>query len=287
MSHPRQEAADLGRFLRAARSRVDPAQVGLPTVGLRRVSGLRREEVAVLAGVSANYYTRLEQGRERHPSVQVLDALSRALNLGPDAHDHLHRLAGAAPGRHVPAQATVRPDLLELVEEWTTTPAMVISDTLDVLAQNRLTAAMHSGFAAPENLALMLFTDPFGSTFYVDWRHAARSVVAGLRLAHGHRAHNPRLRELVTRLWETSEPFREFWNTYDVRGRTFAAKRFQHPDVGLLELSYQAFDVRGSEGQQLIVYKAERGSRSAGSLRLLASLAAPSPSTGPLDEKRS
>lgn len=262
--------SDLGEFLRAARARADPARTGLPDGGPRRVPGLRREEVAVLAGVSANYYTRLEQGRERHPSPQVLDALCRALDLGPDARDHLHRLAGVAPARPAPAQTAVRPDVLALMQEWTTTPALVLSDTLDVLATNRLAEALLSGFARPRNIAVMAFLDPAAPGFYRDWLHAAQSAVATLRLAPD----GPRLRELVDRLSAASGAFRELWHHYDVRGRTYEAKSFRHPDVGELELTYQAFDVRGAEGQQLLVYRAEPGSRSAGSLRLLASLTA-------------
>ncbi|MGA5507065.1 helix-turn-helix transcriptional regulator [Streptomyces umbrinus] len=275
MSDRGRGASSLGEFLRAARARVDVARAGLPSVGLRRVPGLRREEVAVLAGVSVNYYTRLEQGRECHPSLQVIDALSRAFDLGPDAREHLHRLAGAAPSRHGSQQIVVRPDILELIEEWTTTPALILGETLDVLAHNHLASAMHSGFADTSNIALMTFVDPVGATFYADWRQAAQAVVASLRLAQGRRAHDPRLLDLLAQLSASSAHFRELWDTYDVRGRTFEAKRFWHPDVGALELTSQAFDIRGSEGQQLVVYKTERGSRTACSLRLLASLTTP------------
>ncbi|MDN3054468.1 helix-turn-helix transcriptional regulator [Streptomyces sp. SRF1] len=279
MSQHGSSTSGLGGFLRAARARVDPARAGLPSAGVRRVPGLRREEVAVLAGVSANYYTRLEQGRERHPSLQVLDALGRALDLGPDAREHLHRLAGATPSRRGFPQPAVRPDVLELVEEWTTTPALVLNETLDVLAQNRLAAAMHSGFADPVNLALMTFGDPAGTGFYTDWHQVAEAVVASLRLAQGRRPHDPRLPELVGRLSASSAHFRELWDAHPVRGRTYEAKRFTHPVVGALELTYQAFDIRGSDGQELLVYRAERGSRTADSLRLLAGLAAPAPAT--------
>lgn len=277
MSRIEPPVVGLGAFLRAARARVDPARAGMPTAGLRRVPGLRREEVAVLAGMSANYYTRLEQGRERHPSLQVLDALSRALDLGPDAREHLHRLAGAAPSQHGNRQVVVRPDVLELIEEWTTTPALVLSETLDILAQNRLARAMHSAFAEASNIAVMTFLDPAGSTFYVEWERAAQATVANLRLAQGRRPHDPRLHDVVTRLSASSAHFRSLWDTHDVRGKTYEAKRFEHVAVGLLELTYQAFDIRGSDGQQLLVYRAERGSRTAESLRLLDSLATAHP----------
>jgi transcriptional regulator with XRE-family HTH domain len=264
----------LGQFLRAARARVDPGAAGLPDTGLRRVPGLRREEVAVLSGMSANYYTRLEQGRERHPSLQVLDALCRALALEEDAREHLHRLAGAAPSRPRFQQMTVRPDVRDLLEEWTTTPALVLSEKLDILAANRLAAAMHSGFSETPNIAVMTFIDPAGRTFYKDWHRAAQAAVANLRLAQGRHPRDPGLRALIARLSAQSESFRVLWRDFDVRGRTYEAKCFEHPDVGTLDLTYQAFDIKGSEGQQLLAYKAERGSSTEGSLRLLSSLAA-------------
>lgn len=269
MSGTGHQTGGLGGFLRAARARVDPARAGVVSAGPRRVPGLRREEVAVLAGVSANYYARLEQGRERHPSPQVLDALSRALDLGPDAHEHLHRLAGTVPGGHGHRQARVRPDVLALIEEWTSTPALVLSDTLDVLAQNRLARALHTGFARSANLAEMTFLDPAGSTFYVDWHRAAAATVASLRLAEGRRPHDQRLREVIAQLSAGSAAFRALWADQDVRGRTYEAKRFDHPVLGRIDMSYQAFDVRGCDGQQLLVYRAE----DAEAVRLLAGLA--------------
>jgi hypothetical protein len=175
---------------------------------------------------------------------------------------------------------TVRPDILELIEDWTTTPALVLSETQDILAQNRLATAMHSGFEDSSNLAVMTFADPAGAGFYVDWHLAAEAMVAGLRLAQGRRPGDPRLRALVTRLSESSAHFRKLWEAHDVRGRTYQAKRFEHPTVGRLELASQAFDVRGCEGQQLVVYRAEPGSRTADSLILLAGLAAPSLADG-------
>lgn len=267
--------AGLGSFLSARRAAVDPDAAGVRYSGHRRVRGLRREEVAVLAGVSADYYARLEQGRERHPSPQVLDALSRALHLDDDAREHLHRLAGAVPAlRGAATSRTVSPELLQLLDRWPDTPALVVDDVLDVLAENQLAAALHSGFTGPLNLLRMVFTDPAGRTFYADWHRAAQSTVAALRLAAGHSPDDPRVRVLVEELTTASAEFRVLWTRQDVRGKTHEAKEFAHPDVGSLTLGYQAFDVRSAPGHQLIVYQAEPGSPSDAALQLLASLAA-------------
>ncbi|WP_275562743.1 transcriptional regulator [Streptomyces sp. 5-6(2022)] len=186
--------------------------------------------------------------------------------------------AGGAVFRHCPSGPG--PTGPARSSKWTTTPAMVFSETLDVLAGNRLAVAMHAGFEDPTNIALMTFADPAGATFYTDWHEAALAVVARLRFAQGRRPHDPRLLGLVKRLSAESAYFRQLWDTYEVRGRTYEAKRFQHPVVGALELTYQAFDVRGSDGQQLVVYRAERGSPTEGSLSLLASLSAPYAAAG-------
>jgi transcriptional regulator with XRE-family HTH domain len=263
----------LGPFLRARRAAVGPESVGVPVAGYRRVAGLRREEVALLAGVSVDYYTRLEQGRERHPSAQVLDALTRAFGLDDDGRQHLFRLAGLAPRSSAAGQA-VAPDLLRLLDTWPEHPSFVLNRTLDVLARNELGAALHSGFAEPDNLIRMTFLAPQGREFFVDWDRAVHAGVANLRLAAGHDPNDPRLRELVTELSEHSAEFRETWRDQDARGKSHEAKQLRHPDVGLLTLSFQAFDVRSAPGQQLIVYQAEPGSPSEQALALLGSIAA-------------
>ncbi|MBK1782752.1 helix-turn-helix transcriptional regulator [Prauserella cavernicola] len=266
---------ELGEFLRARRARLRPADVGLREHGQRRVAGLRREEIAVLAGVSADYYTRLEQGRERHPSGQVLDALSRALDLADDAREHLYRVAGAGPGTgRSRGREVVGPELLQLLDTWTASPAFVLNRTLDVLARNAIAAELFSPFAEADNLLRMTFLDPAGRTFYADWHRAAEATVANLRVAAGHDAHDPRLVELLAELGEGSVEFPALWHAHDVRGKTHAAKELAHPDVGPLSLTYQAFEVRAAPGQQLIVYQAEPGSPSAQALSLLGSLAA-------------
>jgi transcriptional regulator with XRE-family HTH domain len=273
----------LGEFLRARRSGLRPQDVGMPSHGVRRVAGLRREEVAVLAGVNADYYTRLEQGRERHPSPQVLDALGRALLLDTDARLHLHRLAGVAPAArgslHVTEQ--VSPALRQLMDGYAHTPAFVMSRTLDLLATNALTDALYAPFTPADNLARMTFLDPAGRQFYQDWDRAAQAVVANLRQAAGFDPEHPRLGELVDTLTEHSAVFRRLWAEHSVRGKTRDAKQLLHPDVGALSLTYQSFDVRDAPGQQLVIYHAEPGSPSAHALTLLGSLHAGGRRTAP------
>ncbi|MGW7079846.1 helix-turn-helix transcriptional regulator [Streptomyces sp. NPDC054866] len=264
----------LGDFLRARRADLRPQDVGMASYGPRRVAGLRREEVAVLAGVNADYYTRLEQGRERNPSPQVIDALSRALHLDTEARAHLYRLAGATPNDRPFAHATeqVSPALRQLMDGYPNTPAFVMNRTLDLLAANAMADALYAPFDPADNLARMTFLDPAGRTFYTDWDRAAQATVANLREATGFDPDNPRLRELVRTLTEDDADFNRLWNAHTVRGKTQDAKQFLHPDVGRLTLTYQAFDVRDSPGQQLVIYHAEPGSPSAQALSLLGSI---------------
>ncbi|MEV0278177.1 helix-turn-helix transcriptional regulator [Streptomyces sp. NPDC050610] len=263
----------LGDFLRARRSGLRPEDVGMASYGVRRVAGLRREEVAVLAGVNADYYTRLEQGRERHPSAQVLDALGRALHLDADALAHAYRLAGTAPAdRPAPRRDAVSPSLRQLMDGYPNTPAFVINGTLDILARNALADALYSPFDPADNLARMTFLDPAGRHFFVRWEWSAQAVVANLRQTAGLDPDNPRLRELVETLTDQSPEFAALWQAHTVRGKTREAKQLDHPDVGPLTLTYQAFDVRDAPGQQLVIYHAEPASPSAQALSLLAPL---------------
>ncbi|WP_029901709.1 helix-turn-helix transcriptional regulator [Nocardia brasiliensis] len=269
-------SGELGAFLRARRAQRAPEDAGVLYSGRRKVTGLRREEVAVLAGVNADYYARLEQGRETHPSPQVLDALCRALDLGPDAREHLFRLAGTTPD-DTPAQVaqTVSPDLRQLMDNSPHTPAFVLNHILDVLATNALADALFSPFRAVDNLARMTFLDPAGRRFYTRWDWTAQATVANLRVAVGRTPHDPGLRRLVTELDENSPHFRTLWETHQVRGKTREPKHLMHPDVGPLTLTYQAFDVRSAPGQQLIIYQAEPATPSAHALTLLGSLHTP------------
>ncbi|MBL1097390.1 helix-turn-helix transcriptional regulator [Streptomyces coffeae] len=263
----------LGDFLRARRAALRPDDVGMAYHGLRRVPGLRREEVAVLAGVNADYYTRLEQGRERHPSPQVLDALSRALHLDTDARAHLYRLTGTVPDdRHTPAPDTVSAALRRLMDGYAHTPAFVINRTLDVLAANALAEALYSPFRLMDNLARMIFLDPAARHFFTRWEWSAQATVANLRQAEGYPADGPRLNALVTTLTRRSADFTTLWNAHAVRGKTQDAKHLHHPEVGPLTLTYQSFDVRDAPGQQLVIYHAEPGSPSAQALGLLGTL---------------
>ena len=266
----------IGQFLRARRERVRPEDVGLPDFGRRRVPGLRREELATLAGVSADYYVRLEQGRERHPSEQVIDALARALQLDDDATAHLHELARPAPRRRRAARRTerVRPELLRLMEAWTHTPAMVTGRHLDVLAANSLATALHGGFSRGTNLVRSLFLDPAARERYPDWDEVTKDTVAALRASVGPDLDDSHLTDLVGELSLKSERFRTLWARHDVREKTYGTKRFVHPQVGELTIHYETFAVAGSSGQVLSVYHAEPGSPTEQALALLSSLAA-------------
>ncbi|WP_033822422.1 helix-turn-helix domain-containing protein [Kitasatospora sp. MBT63] len=265
----------LGDFLRARRKALKPHQVGLPEHGRRRVPGLRREEVALLAGVSADYYVRLEQGRERSPSPQVVEAVAQALRLGPESADHLHRLCLAASQRpRGRARPTVDPHLVRLMDGWAHTPAFVVGPALDVLAANAVAAALHSGFERFDNLARLVFTDPAGRGFYRDWERAARSCAAELRAAFGHDPGSARIAELVGELSRGSEEFAELWERHEVGGKAQDVKRLRHPAVGDLEIRFSAFAVNGAPHQQLVVYQAEPAGPTAAAFEQLHATAA-------------
>ncbi|WP_086560288.1 helix-turn-helix domain-containing protein [Streptomyces africanus] len=269
--------SELGSYLTARRGQVTPAEVNLPTSGHRRVPGLRREEVALLAGVSADYYVRLEQGRERTPSAQVLDALAVALRLDEDGRLHLFRLAGIGPRAKAAGVADrVEPSLLALMDAWPHNPAIVYNRAYDVLASNAIADALFHGWAHSRNLMHIVFTDPAARAFYRDWHDVARNSVAGFRLGHGAAPNDPRVRQVLTELLEHSPEFAELWARHDVRGKALERKRFEHRDVGPLTLTMQTFDIRSAPGQELVVYHAEPASPSSEALALLGSLAATS-----------
>ncbi|WP_405594269.1 helix-turn-helix transcriptional regulator [Streptomyces sp. NBC_01092] len=274
----------LGDFLRARRSQLRPEDTGLPASGRRRVPGLRREEVATLAGVSTDYYTRLEQGRERRPSQQILEAVARALHLDDEAVAHLFCVATPSTRRtrRAPRRERVSPHLRRLLQTWSDTPAFVLGHALDVLAHNRLAGALYADFAHCDNLLRMTFLDPAAHGFHRDWDRAAASCVAALRQSAGIDPDDPRLREIVGELSLKSADFRVLWARHDVRGKTREAKLFHHAQVGDLELHYEAFTVNSAPTQQLVVYQAQPTSTSADALALLGSLSAgPVPAPDP------
>ncbi|WP_344649965.1 helix-turn-helix transcriptional regulator [Cryptosporangium japonicum] len=263
---------DLGEFLRAHRSRLRPDDVGLVSYRARRVAGLRREEVAVLAGMNSDYYARLEQGRERSPSPQILDALSGALRMDDAAREHLYRLAGTAlETRRVPRE-TVSGPVRHLLDAHAGVPAFVLNPAKDVIALNALAEALFSPFEDVGNLARMTFLDPAAPAFFPRWDRFAESIVAGLRHAAGLDPEYPRLREVVRSLRGESDAFAALWSSHTVYGKTQDATELRHPDVGPLALVSQSFDVRGAAGQMLVVYQPEPGSPSAHALDLLGEL---------------
>lgn len=259
----------LGDYLRRRRADVRPADVGLPPGRSRRVSGLRREEVALLAEVSVDYYVRLEQGRERHPSAQVLDALATSLRLDADGRLHLFRLAGLAPRPSADRPEHVDPELRRLMDGWPDHPALVLSRTYDVLARNHLGEALFAPLHRFDNLLLAMFLDPAARAFYQDWRHAAINTVAGFRLSVGDAPDDPRVRTVVDRAVAGSAEFREMWARNEARGKSAEVKTFVHPDVGALTFRMHTFDVRSAPGQQLVAYHAEPGSPTAQGLTFL------------------
>ncbi|MEV6174015.1 helix-turn-helix transcriptional regulator [Streptomyces sp. NPDC051954] len=268
----------LGQFLRTRRERVSPADAGLPSAGRRRVPGLRRNEVAALAGVSPSYYSRLEQGRELGPSLRVLEAMARVLRLGEEDRRELFRLARSAGRRRTKPPVRVervRPHLRQLIESWTRTPAFVVGHAQDVLATNALADALYSDFAQHDNVLRMLFLDPAAKTFYRNADRAKRRAVADLQLTAASAPEDRRIRELVGELSVRSGEFRSLWAREYTRVPPYEVKQLHHSAVGDLELRHEALTIRSAPGQQLVILQAEPGSPSADGLALLGSLSAP------------
>jgi transcriptional regulator with XRE-family HTH domain len=238
----------------------------------RRTPGLRREEVAVLAGVSIDYYTRLEQGKERHPSEEVLGALARALHLDPEATEHLYELGRPRACKRTPAGLVdrVSPHVLRLVENWDHAPAFVVNRWLDVLAQNRLGAALHDGLEHNDNLIRMTFLDPAAREFYLDWEQEAWSKVAHLRAAAGPDHDDLSLLKLVEELSLGSGDFRRLWARHDVQAKTHTAIRHHHRDVGDLTLWHETLRIDSAPCLRVFVGQAEPGSPSEEALAKLA-----------------
>ncbi|NNN35962.1 helix-turn-helix domain-containing protein [Streptomyces sp. S3(2020)] len=270
--------AELSEFLRTRRARLKPQDVGLPDFGRhRRVPGLRREELAQLAGVSVAYYTRLEQGNGRNVSAEVLDAISRALRLTDAEHAHLTHLA--KPKQHKKKQAgrtqQVRGALLQLLDSIDGVPAYISGRRSDVLAWNRMAAALFGDWSAlppqERNWARMVFLRPEYRDLFTQWESKAADIVSYLRMDAGCHPDDPRLSALVGELSVKSEEFRRLWATHDVKEKGYGVKHFRHPLVGELSLSFESFRLPDDSEQVLIIYHAEPGSASAQALRLLAS----------------
>jgi transcriptional regulator with XRE-family HTH domain len=268
------DRAELADFLRRSRARLVPADVGLTEGARRRTPGLRREEVAQLAGLSLDYYTRLEQSRAPRPSRQILTALARALRLTDDARDHLFHLAGEEPPRAGHGTGHVRPGLLLVLDRLEDTPAQVVSDFGDVLAQNSMAAALFGDMSArpqaQRNIVRRFFTDPGSRALFPSEDHAelARLHVANLRALLAARPDDPRPAALVAELRASSEEFARLWNTHEVAVRRSGVKRVRHPVVGDLELDCEVL-LSADHDQRLILHIARPGSESYERLRLL------------------
>ena len=270
--------AELSEFLRTRRARLKPEDVGLPDFGRhRRVPGLRREELAQLAGVSVAYYTRLEQGNGRNVSAEVLDSIARALRLTDAEQAHLTHLAKPKQHKKKPAARTqqVRGALRQLLDSIDGVPAYVSGRRSDILAWNRMAAAVFGDWselpAQERNWARLVFLRPEYRDLFVEWEQKATDIVSYLRMDAGCHPDDPRLSALVGELSVKSEEFRRLWATHDVKEKSYGVKNLRHPLVGDLTLSYESFRLTDDSEQSLITYHAELGSPSADALRLLAS----------------
>ncbi|WP_369223757.1 helix-turn-helix transcriptional regulator [Streptomyces sp. R39] len=274
------DANALGRYLRARRELVRPEDAR--DTGNRRVPGLRREEVAFLAGISSDYYNRLEQGRDRNPSEQVLRSIARALRLDEEATAYLLEIAALrTPRRRRPRKPEkVGDGIRTLIDSWPLTPAYVHGTYLDVLAANSLAIAL-SPFNAPgHNAILAAFLEPEMRELHQDWEDMTARLVPYLRSVVGADIEDPRLVEIVGELSVRSERFRTLWARQDVKHKTTGISLLRHPQVGPLELHYEKLLLPGTGGQTLITYHAQPGSASEERLRLLASMNAPDQAAG-------
>jgi len=267
---------DLGDFLRKCRSDLTPEAAGLDDGGHapRRVHGLRREEVAQLAGVSVDYYTRLEQGRHASPSEAVVDALARVFQLEPAARAHLSDLARPVRRRKTrPPTQRVRPAMQQMIASMSDHPALILGRRTDVLATNALARALFTDWTklppAERNYARWMFLDPAAAELFLDWRTVAAEVVGTLRLYAGRHPDDGQLNELVGELTIKSADFRTWWGGHQVHERTHGVKRMTHPAVGPITIRYEALALPGDEDQVLFVYHTDPASSSHTNLRLL------------------
>ena len=271
-------------FLTTRRARISPEQAGLPVYGggRRRVKGLRREEAALLAGISIEYYTRLERGTATGVSESVIDGITHALQLDEAERAHLVdllRTAGSArPPRRRPARPQVRPTVQRVLDSMTGTPAFVLNGRLDILSANALGLALYAPIFAdpvrPSNNARFMFLDPHAVEFFCDWDKAANDTVALLRAEAGRDPYDRQLSDLIGELSTRSQEFRVRWAAHDVRIHTNGVKLLHHPVVGDLELPFETFPLGADPSQSLLTYTAEPGSATHDALNLLASWAA-------------
>jgi transcriptional regulator with XRE-family HTH domain len=277
---------EIREFLISRRARITPDQAGLHTYGSRRVPGLRREEFAVLAGVSVPYYTRLERGDMSGVSESVLNAIAGALQLDDAERAHLFDLARAvrpavAPPRRRQSRQRVRPSVQHILDAITGAPAFVRNGRLDILAANPLGHALYSELFAtpvrPPNAARFIFLDPRSRDFYVNWDKAASDTVAVLRAEAGHDPYDRGLSDLVGELSTQSTEFRTRWAAHNVRQHITGIKHFHHPVVGNLSLTYDRLELAADPGLTIFTYTAEPGSRDDETLKLLGSWAATQP----------
>jgi transcriptional regulator with XRE-family HTH domain len=275
-------SAEIRDFLSTRRARITPQQAGLPAYGgNRRVKGLRREEVAMLAGVSVDYYVRMERGSLAGASESVLNALAEALRLDEAERAHLFALAresgasGRAPRRTTPA--SVRPAVQQVLDAMTDAPAWVRNGRHDIVAMNPLARALYSLVLAsprrPANTTRFVYLDPAAPEFFVDYDRIANDAAAMLRLEAGRNPHDKALIELVGELSTRSELFRRRWASHDVQFHRSGQKRLRHPVVGQLDLDYESMELPSTPGLQMNVYTAAAGTPTADALKLLASWA--------------
>jgi len=277
-----EHGAEVREFLSSRRARITPEQAGLPVYGgNRRVKGLRREEVAMLAGVSIDYYVRMERGNLAGASESVLDALVRALQLDEAERDHLFALAKGAEGgtrRRRTPPTSVRPAVQHVLDAITDAPAWVRNGRHDIVAMNRLGRALYAPVLAdprrPANTTRFVYLDPAAREFFVDWDRVAADAAAMLRLEAGRNPHDPALIELVGELSTRSELFRKRWASHDVQFHRSGRKRLRHPVVGQLDLSFESMELPSEPGLALNVYTAAPDTPAADGLKMLASWAA-------------
>lgn len=266
----------LGEFLRARRELITPEQAGIPVLGVRRVPGLRREEVAMLSGISAEYYLRLEQGRDRNPSAQVLESIARVLQLEETAVTHLLGLAAGRPRRSRPRRRTeTLPSGIAKLVPTLPYPAFVEGRYLDVLAANPLAAAVSPRLRVGGNRLRDVFLDPAERALFPEWERAAAGLVAGFRQAVGTDTDDPRCIELVGELSLASPLFVQLWARHDVAVREGIRMTFEHPQVGHLTLNREKLLVGGTDGIMLVLYHPDVDSEDAEKLALLGSTVAP------------